>query len=131
MNFFLNIKKLVIYIFLCTLSFSSFSNVNNYKVISSDYIVSSTQMKIEFNPSIIKKSAKISFQPCLGCPWLDSQTYEGTDYFHKYEKISYKKFKQKVKSFQYNPPKDGYKILISIDNRNNNIFNIKWNYVEL
>jgi len=131
MNIIFNIKRLAVLIFSCTLSLSAFANFNNYKVISSDYIVSSEQIKIEFNPSIVKESATISFQACLGCPWSEAQTYEGTDYFHKYEQISYKKFKQKVKSFQYNPPKGGYKALISIDNRNNNILNIKWNYVEL
>lgn len=102
-----------------------------YKVISHDYIVSSDQIKIVFNPSIIKKSAKIQFQPCLGCPWVDAQTYEDSEYFNQYVKVSFNQFKKQVKSFQYNPPKKGYKALISVDKRNNNIFNIKWNYVEL
>lgn len=102
-----------------------------YKVLSHDYILAADQIKIKFDPSIIKESAKISFQPCQGCQWIEAQSYKDTEYFHQYEIIPYKKFKQKVKSFLHNPPKGGYKILISVDTRNNNIFNIKWNYVEL
>lgn len=102
-----------------------------YKIINHDYILAADQIKINFDPSLIKESAEISFQPCRSCQWLTAQTTLETKYYHQYELIPFKKFKQKVKSFLHNPPKDGYKVLISIDTRNKDIFNIKWNYVEL
>lgn len=104
---------------------------SGYKILSHDYIVSSGQIKITFNPSLIKESAKVSFQPCGGCEWLQANTQIDTEYYDQYERVTFKRFRENVKSFEFNPPKSGYKALISIDKRNNEIFNIKWNYVEL
>lgn len=123
-------NKIIIALML-QVAFFSTSSHSNYEVISKDYIVGAEQIVIEFGPSIVKKSAKVEFQPCVNCEWVKAQTTNDTQYFNQYLQVDFNQFKKQVKSYLHNPPKEGYRALISIDKRNNNIFNIKWNYVEL
>lgn len=109
---------------------TSINTQAGYRIISHDYIVNADDIKLTFNPSLIKQTVEVSFQRCPSCEWLDKVTTDETDFFLKEIPISYKDFKKSVKSYQYNPPSKKYRALISIDTRNNEIFSINWNYVE-
>jgi hypothetical protein len=117
--------------FILLSAFLSISSHSNYDIINEDYILGSEQIEIQFHPSLIKKFAHVKFQPCMNCKWIEAKTYKDTQYFDQYLQIDFKHFRKLVKRDLRTPPKDGYRVFISIDKRNNNIFNMKWDYVEL
>lgn len=104
---------------------------SEYKVINRDFILGSHQIEIEFSPSLVKEEISISYQPCPNCEWKKASSNDETEFYFRTLPVEFKKFKERVKQYKYNPPKHKYKAFISIDSRNNNIFTIKWDYVEL
>ena len=108
----------------------SINSQAGYRVISHDYIVDASKITFSFNPSLVKESVEVSFQRCPTCKWLNKTTTAQTKFFLTEVPISFTDFKKQIKSDQKNPSKEKQRALISIDIRNDNIFNIKWNYVE-
>lgn len=111
--------------------FLSSACIAEYQVLNQDYLLGSHQVKISFSPSLMKEEFSIEYQPCPNCSWLKAQSYNDTELFYKTLPVDFKTFKKKVKSYKYNPPNHKYRAYISLDTRNNNIFTIKWDHVEL
>jgi hypothetical protein len=102
-----------------------------YRVISEDYKFSSQDISIKFSPSLYKQEATVSYRICPSCQWQERIFTVGTQYSVKDQPVNFKEFKQVVKKYKYNPPSDGFRTYLSIDRRNNEIFSIEWDIVEL
>ena len=97
-----------------------------YRIISLDLKVSSDSINITFSPSLYKEEATISYRRCLSCDWQDRVVTEGTEFMVKGFSTNFQEFKKAVQSYKANPPSQDYKVYLSTDTRNNEIFAIEW-----
>lgn len=102
-----------------------------YEVISRDYKLPSEQVRIDFSQSIYKTEATVNIQPCSTCSWVAYHINKKTELYKKTAPVNYQTFKQQVKKYRNNPPAKSYNVYLSINIKSNEVFTIKWDYVEL
>lgn len=97
-----------------------------YRIISLDIKVNADDIRIQFSPSLYKEEATITYRRCSDCPWQDRVVTKNTEYMVKGLNVTFPDFKKAVLSYTANPPSKGYKVYLSNDTRNNEIFAIEW-----
>lgn len=123
-------KHIIYCLFAMSISLSGHVHAG-YRIISQDLKLTPEHISVKFSPSIYKKEAVITYRRCPSCEWQERVFTPSTTYMVKSAKVSFKKLKKIVQSYKLNPPSEGYRIYISIDTRNNEIFAIDWDITEL
>lgn len=101
------------------------ANATNYRIISLDIKLNANDINIKFSPSIYKEEAVVSYRRCPTCEFEDRIFTNNTEYMVKGFTVNFQEFKKAVFSYKANPPARGYKVYLSNDIRNNEIFSIE------
>lgn len=120
--------KVIAIILACT---TTLSYAANYRIISKDYLTSSTNVEIVFNQRIDKKSGMITFKTCAQCESI-TRPFDAasTEFYIKEGTVEFDTFKSTVLSEKRSRKTNRQKTMISIDTRpdQDGVFAIYWNY---